>query len=392
MKSTKVRSSLNNRLQKLPPYLFAELDRKKKAVLEKGVDLISLGVGDPDKPTPPHIIEAAKKALENPKHHTYPFGAGLIDFRKAVADFMKKRFSVDVDPATEIYSLIGSKEGIGHLPLGVINPGEVVLVPDPGYPVYQGSTILADGEVFYMPLLEENGFLPDLDAIPAHVLEKAKLMFIGYPNNPTSAMATKAFFEKVVQFAKENEIVVAHDNAYSEMYFGEPPISFLSIPGAKEIGVEYHSLSKTYNMTGWRLGWVCGNKDVIRQLATIKDNYDSGAFEVIQAAGIAALTSPQDCVEEMRKLYKTRRDFFVPALRKLGWNVNNPEATFYVWAHTPRGLSSMATVTHILENASVMCTPGNGFGPSGEGYVRFTLTVDVPRMEEVIQRLGKLNW
>jgi LL-diaminopimelate aminotransferase len=387
-----VRSSLNQRLQKLPPYLFAEVDRRKKAAIERGVDLISLGVGDPDKPTHPHIIEAAKKAMENPKHHTYPFGAGLIDYRNAVAAFMKKRFSVALDPATEIYSLIGSKEGIGHLPLAVINPSEVVLVPDPGYPVYQGSTILADGEVYYMPLLEENQFLPDLEAIPPHVLEQASLMFIGYPNNPTSAMATKEFFEKVVRFAKAHEIIVAHDNAYSEMYYGEPPISFLSIPGAKDIGVEFHSLSKTYNMTGWRLGWVCGNKDVIRQLATVKDNFDSGAFEVVQAAGIAALTGPQECVEQMRQMYKTRRDYFVPALKKLGWKVNNPDATFYVWAHTPKNLTAMETVSHILDNVGVLCTPGNGFGPSGEGYVRFTLTVEKHRLEEAIQRLSKLSW
>lgn len=387
-----VRSSLNQRLQKLPPYLFAEVDRRKKAALEKGVDLISLGVGDPDKPTPAHIVDAARKAAGDPKHHSYPFGAGLKDFRSAVAGFMKNRFRVSIDPATEIYTLIGSKEGIGHLPLAVIDPSDVVLVPDPGYPVYQGSTLLADGEVFHMPLLEENGFLPDLEAIPPHILDRASLLFIGYPNNPTSAMAPREFFERVVRFAKENEIVVAHDNAYSELYYEEPPISFLEVPGAKDVGVEFHSLSKTYNMTGWRLGWVCGNKDVIAQLATVKDNFDSGAFEVVQAAGIAALTGPQACVEESRRLYKARRDYFVPALRKLGWQVRNPAATFYVWARTPGGRSSMETVTHILETTGVLCTPGNGMGPSGEGYVRFALTVDLPRLEEAIHRLGKIRW
>jgi len=387
-----VRSSLNQRLQKLPPYLFAEIDRKKKAAVERGVDVISLGVGDPDKPTPPAIIEVAKKAMENPKHHNYPFGAGLMDFRKSIAAFMKRRFHVEVDPASEIYSLIGSKEGIGHLPLAVINPSDVVLVPDPGYPVYQGSTILADGEVHYMPLLEENGFLPDLDEIPQHVLERASLMFIGYPNNPTSAQATREFFSKVVRFAKEHSIVVAHDNAYSEIFFSEPPISFLETPGASEVGVEFHSLSKTFNMTGWRLGWICGNKEIIRKLATVKDNFDSGAFEVVQAAGIAALTGPDDSVKGMRQLYKTRRDFFVPALRKLGWKVNLPEATFYVWAHTPRGHTSMETVSHMLEESGVLCTPGRGFGPSGEGYVRFALTVEQPRLDEAIQRISKLTW
>jgi LL-diaminopimelate aminotransferase len=316
----------------------------------------------------------------------------LSAFREAVGAFMKRRFNVTVDPATEIYSLIGSKEGIGHLPLGVVDVEDVVLVPDPGYPVYQGSTILAGAEVYYMPLLEKNGFLPDLDAIPLNVLERASLMFIGYPNNPTSASATEAFFEKVVKFAKQHEIIVAHDNAYSEMYFGQPPISFLETPGAKDVGVEFHSLSKTYNMTGWRIGWICGNKDVVKQLGTVKDNFDSGVFEVVQAAGIAALTGPQDCVEEMRKLYKDRRDAFVPAMKKMGWDLNTPDATFYVWAKTPNGLSSMETVSHILETTGVLCTPGNGFGPSGEGYVRFALTQEKPRLEEALQRLSKLSW
>lgn len=387
-----VRYSLNQRLQKLPPYLFAELDRKKKAVLEKGVDLISLGVGDPDKPTPAHIVKAGQEAMANPAHHQYPFGAGLKDFRLAAAGFMKSRFGVDVDPDAEVYSLIGTKEGIGHLPLAVIDPNDVVLVPDPGYPVYQGATLLADGEVHNMPLVEEKGYLPDLDEIPPHVLERSSLMFIGYPNNPTSAMATRAFFEKVVAFAKRHEIVVAHDNAYSEIYFDEPPISFLSVPGAKDVGVEFHSLSKTYNMTGWRLGWVCGNREIVKQLATVKDNYDSGCFEAVQKAGIAALSGSQDCVAEMRKLYRERRDFLVPALKRAGWSVNNPGATFYVWAETPKGLSSMETVSHIIENAGVMCTPGTGFGPSGEGYIRFALTVDVPRLEEAVARIAKLRW
>lgn len=388
----KVRSSLNQRLQKLPPYLFAELDRRKKAVMATGVDLISLGVGDPDKPTPSHIIEAAKKAMDDPAHHKYPFGSGLAPFRDAVSSFMKKRFNVTVDPSTEVYSLIGSKEGIGHLPLAVVDVDDVVLVPDPGYPVYQGSTILAGAEVYYMPLKAENNFLPDLEAIPLDVLERARLMFIGYPNNPTSASATEEFFKEVVAFAKEHQLVVAHDNAYSEMYFGKPPISFLSTPGAKDVGVEFHSLSKTYNMTGWRLDWICGNKDVVKQLGTVKDNFDSGAFEVVQAAGIAALTGPQDCVEEMRQMYRKRRDVFVPALKKMGWDLNTPDATFYVWARTPKGLPSMDVVTHILEKAHVMCTPGNGFGPSGQGYVRFALTVEEARLEEAIHRISKLTW
>jgi len=360
--------------------------------MAQGINLISLGVGDPDKPTPKHIIEAGQKAMANPKHHQYPFGSGLSDFRKAVSGFMEKRFNVKVDADSEVYALIGSKEGIGHLPLGIIDINDVVLVPDPGYPVYQGSTILAGGEVFYMPLLEQNNFLPDLEAIPAHVLERASLMFIGYPNNPTSTMAPMEFFEKAVWFGKKYSIAIAHDNAYSEIFYEKAPRSFLEVKGAKEVGVEFHSLSKTYNMTGWRLGWICGNKEIVQKLGTIKDNYDSGAFEVVQMAGIAALTGPQTCVEEMRKLYKGRRDVFVPGLKKLSWDVNNPGATFYVWAKTPKGLSSIETVNHVLNNAHVMCTPGNGFGPSGEGYVRFALTVDIPVLEEALSRLSKLKW
>jgi len=387
-----VRTSLNQRLQKLPPYLFAEIDRRKKALLAEGVDLISLGVGDPDQPTPPHIIAAAKKALDDPRHHQYPFGSGLLEFRRAVSKFMEGRFKVTVDPETEIHALIGSKEGIGHLPLAIIDATDLVLVPDPGYPVYQGSTLLAGGEVFHMPLLEENKFLPDLEAIPAHVLERASLMFLGYPNNPTAAVAPLEFFEKAVWFAKKHSLIVAHDNAYSEIYYEKAPPSFLQIKGAKEVGVEFHSLSKTYNMTGWRLGWVCGHKEIVKKLGTIKENYDSGVFEVVQMAGIAALTGPQDCTVQMRKLYKERRDLFVPALKKMGWEVASPAATFYVWAKTPKGLSSIETVNHILDNAHVLATPGNGFGPSGEGYVRFSLTIDTPRLEEAIRRLAKLNW
>lgn len=387
-----VRSSLNQRLQKLPPYPFAELDRMKKAVLGRGVDLITLGVGDPDKPTPAHIVEAGQKAMADPRRHQYPFGGGLKEFRNAAAQFMKKRFGVELDPATEIYSLIGSKEGIGHLPLAVVDPDEIVLVPDPGYPVYLGATLLADGEVFNMPLNERNGFLPDLEAIPVHVLDRASLLFVGYPNNPTSATATREFFDRLVAFAKAHQIVVAHDNAYSEIYYEKPPVSFLEAEGAKDVGVEFHSLSKTYNMTGWRIGWVCGNREIVKQLATIKDNYDSGVFEAIQMAGIAALTGPQECVSKMRSLYRQRRDYLVPALRNLGWNVNNPGATFYVWAKTPKGRTSVETVSYILENAGVMITPGAGFGPTGEGYVRFALTVDVPRLEEAVDRLSKLAW
>lgn len=382
----------SKKLQKLPPYLFVEIDRKKKAAIERGADIISLGVGDPDKPTPDHIIKAGQQALADPKNHQYPFGTGLKAFRSAVAQWYGSRFGVQLDPDTEVCALIGSKEGIGHFHLAFIDPGDVVLIPEPGYPVYNTGTIFTDGTPYFMPLKEENGFLPDFDAIPEDVRNKAKIMFLNYPGNPTAGVADEAFFKKAIAFAKKYDIIVAHDAAYSEIYYEDAPISFLSVPGAKEVGVEFHSLSKTYNMTGWRIGWVCGNAAVVKGLSTVKDNYDSGAFSAIQQAAIAALTGPQDCVEAMRRMYRERRDVFVEGLQKLGWKVNKPRATFYVWAHTPKGYSSADTVAKLLDEAGIVCTPGNGMGPSGEGYVRFALTVDVPRLKEALERMGKIRW
>jgi len=386
--------TFSQRIQKLPPYLFAEIDRKKKAAVDRGVDIISLGVGDPDLPTPPHIVKAGQDALANAANHQYPFGAGLLHFRQAIAAFMKKRFNVTLDPASDIYSLIGSKEGLGHLPLAFVNPGDVTLVPDPAYPVYKNTTLFAGGEPYLMPLKEERGFLPDLQAIPAAILKKAKILFLNYPNNPVAAMAPSAFLEEVVAFAKKHHLVVAYDNAYSEMYYEEPPLSFLEIPGAKGVGIEFHSLSKTFNMTGWRLAWVCGNPELIKGLATIKDNVDSGAFQAIQEAGIAALEDPasEPFVKDMRALYKRRRDLFVDAMTKTGWTMKRPPATFYVWAHTPKGFNSTETAGRLLEEVGVVCTPGVGFGPAGEGYVRFALTVDEFRLTEAVERIKKVKW
>jgi LL-diaminopimelate aminotransferase len=382
----------SSKLQKLPPYLFVEIDRRKKAALARGVDIISLGVGDPDQPTPSHIIKAGQRALADPKNHQYPFGSGCKEFRQAVARWYKKRFGVTLNPDDEVISLIGSKEGIGHFHLAFVNPGDVVLIPEPGYPVYNTGTIFADGKPFFMPLKEENGFLPDLDAIAENVRKRAKIMFLNYPGNPTAAVATKAFFARVVAFAKKYDIIVAHDAAYSEIYYDRKPVSFLQVPGAKEVGVEFHSLSKTYNMTGWRIGWVCGNAQVVKGLSTVKDNYDSGVFQAIQEAAVAALTGPQSCVENMRKLYRRRRDVFVEGLQQLGWKVNKPKATFYVWAHAPVGYTSAQTVAKLLDEAGIVCTPGNGMGTSGEGYVRFALTVGVPRLKEALGRIAKLSW
>lgn len=384
----------NDKLQKLPPYLFIEIDRKKKEAIDRGADIISLGVGDPDMPTPDHIIKSAQFALTKSVNHQYPFGSGLLSFRKAVAGWYKSRFNVDLNPDNEVCALIGSKEGIGHMHLAFINPGDVVLIPEPGYPVYNTGTIFTDGTPYFMPLIEENGFLPDLDAIPEETAKKAKIIFINYPNNPTSAVASKEFYVKLIEFAKKYNIIVAYDNAYSEIYYdeNEKPMSFLEVEGAKDVGVEFHSLSKTYNMTGWRLGWVCGNKDIVAAIAKVKDNYDSGVFQAVQEAGITALTSSQQCVQDMRKIYKERRDVLCDGLNNLGWNVVKPKATFYVWAKIPKGYKSSEVVSKLLDECAIVCTPGNGMGKSGEGYVRFALTVSVARIKEALERIAKVRW
>ena len=382
----------SEKLKRLPPYLFVEIDKKRKAAMERGVDIISLGVGDPDYFTPDHIMKAAQQAIEKAENHHYPFGTGMKGFREAVSTWYKGRFAVNLDPETEICSLIGSKEGIGHFPLGFINPGDVVLIPEPGYPVYNTGTIFAGGESYFMPLLEKNNFLPDIDAIPENIRKRAKIIFINYPNNPTAVTAPKEFYERVVSFALRYNIIVAHDAAYSELYYGKKPMSFLEVQGAMDVGVEFHSLSKTYNMTGWRIGWVCGNREIIKGIAAVKDNYDSGVFQVVQEAAIAALTGPQECVQVMRRIYGDRRDVLIEGLNKLGWNVRMPEASFYVWTKVPRGYTSSKTVSKLLDEAGIVCTPGNGLGPSGEGYVRFALTVEVPRIKEALQRMEKIRW
>jgi len=383
----------SQRLSQLPPYVFIEIDRKKKEAIQQGIDIIDLGVGDPDLPTPQHIRDAMKKAIDEPKYHRYPFGPGLLEFRKAIARWYKVRFGVELDAGNEVHALIGSKEGIGHIHLAFVNPGDVVLCPEPAYPVYKIGTIYAGGTPYFMPLLEENDFLPDLDSIPEEITTKTKMLFINYPNNPTGACANKDFFRRVIEFARKNDIIVVNDAAYSEIYYeGKKPISFLEFPGAKEVGIEFHSLSKTYNMTGWRIGWACGNRSILKGLSMVKENIDSGVFGAVQVASIEALNGPQDCVDEMRRIYERRRNLLSEGLKKTGWRVKRPEATFYIWAKVPEGYSSLQCVENLLEEAGILSTPGNALGPSGEGYVRFSLTVDEKRIEEAVERLKGIKW
>jgi len=379
-----------DRVKDLPPYLFATIDKMKQDALQKGVDLIDLSIGDPDIPTPKNIVQRMKKAVENPGHHRYPSYAGMLSFRQAVAGWYKKRFNVKLDPNTEVLSLIGSKEGIGHMPLAFINPGDVVLVPSPGYPVYPVATLFAGGVSHIMPLIEKNNYLPDLKAIQRSVLKKAKLMFINYPNNPTAACAGRSFYKEVIDFAAKNNIVVCHDAAYSEIYYdGKRPLSFLQMPGAKDVGIEFHSLSKTYNMTGWRIGFAVGNAAALAGLGKIKSNLDSGIFQAVQEAGIEALNTDNTVLKKIRDTYQERRDVLYNGLKTIGMEVQKPPATFYLWARAPKGFNSSGFVTHLLNNAGVLGTPGNGFGAPGEGYIRFALTAPAKRIKEAAERIGK---
>ncbi len=381
---------LSKRLDRIPPYLFAEIDRKISEAKAKGIDIISLGIGDPDTPTLPNIVAEMHKAIDNPKNHDYPPYQGTKEFRQASSDWMKKRFGVDVDADSEVLSLIGSKEGIAHVFLAFVDPGDYTLVPDPGYPVYQNGTILAGGEPYYMPIGPENNFMPDLDKIPEEVAKKAKLMFLNYPNNPTGATATLDYFKKVVEFAKKYDILVCHDQAYCEMtYDGYVAPSFLQVEGAKDIAIEFFSHSKSYNMTGWRIGFACGNAKAIKALGTIKNNIDSGVFKAIQDAGIEAYNTPKGDIDKLNSMYQKRRDIMVQGLREMGWKIEDPKATFYLWLPTPKGMSSQEFVTIMLEKAHVVVPPGNGYGKNGEGFFRIALTVGEERLKEAIERMKK---
>lgn len=382
---------ISERLKKVPPYLFVELDRLKNEKINQGVDVIDLGIGDPDIPTPSEIVEVAKRALEKKEYHRYPSNLGSLFFRKAVADYMKKRFGVIFDPEKEILALIGSKEGIAHFPIGFVNPGDVVLCPDPAYPVYYLGTIFADGIPYYMPLTWENEFLPDLGKIPQEILEKAKIIWLNYPNNPTGAVAKKDFFKEVIKFAKKYNIIVAHDAAYIEMYYEEPPISIFEIDGAKDVAIEFHSLSKTFCMTGWRIGFAVGNSFLVSTLAKVKSNIDSGVFTAIQEAGAYALNNLENIVPSLIKVFKKRRDLVSLELEKLGYQFIKPSATFYLWVKTPKGFSSQEFCKKVLQDVGVVITPGAGFGKAGEGYFRIALTVEEERLKEAIQRFSILQ-
>ena len=380
------------RLKQLPPYLFAEIDRLKQEAVKRGADVIDLGVGDPDLPTPPHIVKRMAEAAQDARHHRYPSYEGMLLFREAAADWYGDRFGVLLDPATEVLTLIGSKEGIAHLPLAFIDPGDTVLIPDPGYPVYQAATVFAGGTPVALPLYPSNGFLPDLESIPLDVLRKAKMLFLNYPNNPTAAVAPEAFLAQAVAFARKHQLILCHDAAYSEMAFdGFRPASVLGIEGAKEVAIEYHSLSKTYNMTGWRIGFAVGSAQILAGLGRIKTNVDSGVFQAIQLAGIEALKGPQDCVAAHCKVYQERRDVLVEGLNRLGWHVPRPRATFYVWIPVPSGTASTELAKRLLSEAGIVMTPGVGFGPHGEGFIRAALTVPVERIREAVERIGRLR-
>ncbi|MBI5417079.1 LL-diaminopimelate aminotransferase [Candidatus Poribacteria bacterium] len=381
-----------DRIKKLPVYLFAAIDKMKSEAVKDGKDVIDIGIGDPDIPTPVEIIESLYRAAKDPSNHRYPSYSGMEVLRIAIADWYEKRFGVVLDPNIEVLPLIGSKEGIAHAPLAFINPGDVVLYSDPGYPVYPASTILAGGTPYPLPLLKENNFLPILENIDKDVLKKAKIMFINYPNNPTAAIADEAFYKKLVGFATENKILICHDAAYSEIaYDGYQPKSILEIDGARETSIEFHSLSKTYNMTGWRIGFAVGNKNAIAMLGKVKTNIDSGIFQAVQHAGITALNLDQKVIKKNIEIYKERRNVIADGLNKAGWNIEKPKATFYMWIPIPKGYTSFDFTRYLLDKASIVCTPGTGFGQFGEGYIRFSLTVKKEILKKVVERLSDLD-
>ena len=377
------------RIENLPPYLFVEIVKKINEKKAKGKDVVSFAIGDPDIPTPSHIIERLCQASQDPANHRYPESDGLPELRRSIAEWYKKRFGVSFDADTEVLPLIGAKEGIAHIALCLIDPGDIALITDPGYPVYSIGTMLAGGKSYYMPLTKKNNFLPDLDSIPEDVTQEAKCMWINYPNNPTGAVADLNFFNRAVKFARQHNIIVCHDAPYTEVAFdGYQPASFIQTDGAKEVGVEFHSLSKSYNMTGWRIGMVVGNAEIVGALKTLKSNLDSGIPQAIQYAAIEALTGPQDCIEQHNNTYQRRRDLVIDMLRCIGIEAEPPKASLYVWAKVPEGYTSVEFTNDLLEQVGVVVTPGIGYGKNGEGYVRLSLTIPDAGLVKGLSRLA----
>ncbi|HEU4450465.1 MAG TPA: LL-diaminopimelate aminotransferase [Gaiellaceae bacterium] len=377
------------RLTQVPPYLFAELERRIEALRAEGVDVISLGIGDPDLPTPAAVVEALQRAVARPETHRYPSNHGLATFREAVAGFYAERFGVRVDPATEVIPVLGGKEGVAHIALACLDPGDVCLAPDPGYPPYTSGPVFAGAEVHYLPLEEANGFMPDVSAVPADVAARANLFFFNYPNNPTGAAVADGFFARAVAFAREHDLVAVHDASYTEIAFdGYRPPSFLATPGAGDVGAEIFSLSKGWNMTGWRIGWIAGNAEVVERYRQLKTNLDSGMFDALQHAGVAALTEAREFPREMSSVYRGRRDLMVEALAAIGLRCEPPVATPYVWVRVPEEHDSASFTELVLDQAAVIVSPGPSFGPSGEGFVRISLTVPDDRLEEAAGRIA----
>jgi len=380
---------LSQRIENLPPYLFVETTRKIAEKKARGEEVISFAIGDPDIPTPRHIIDRLCRAAQDPVNHRYPESEGLPELHQAIAEWYKKRFGISLDAAREVLPLIGSKEGVAHIAWCFIDPGDIALVPDPAYPTYKASIVLAGGKPYYMPLNEKNDFLPDLGSVPAHVLEKTKLLWINYPNNPTGAVADIDFFNRVVKFAQQYDITVCHDGPYSEVTFdGYQPVSFMQAEGAREVGIEFHSLSKSYNMSGWRIGMAVGNTVAINALKVLKSNLDSGIPQAIQYAAIEALTGPQDCIQEHNTIYQKRRDLVVDMLNSIGLETKPPKASLYVWAKVPKGYTSVEFANALLEEIGVVVTPGVGYGEHGEGYIRISLTIPDAGLVKGLSRLA----
>ena len=377
------------RLDRVPPYLFAELERKIDEKAKAGIDVISLGIGDPDLPTPPAVVEEMQRQVGRPETHRYPSNRGLQAFRRSVSDFYADRFGVDIDPETEVVPVLGGKEGVAHIAFACVEPGDVCLSPEPGYPPYTSGPLFAGADIHYLPLREDLGFAPDLDGIPVDVLVRAKLLFLNYPNNPTGAIVPDSLFLRAVELAREHDLIVVHDNAYSEIAFdGYRPPSFLATDGAKDVGVEIFSLSKGWNMTGWRVAWVAGNAEVVERYRSLKTNLDSGMFDALQLAAVAALTAARDFPAEMSEIYRRRRGLMIDALTAIGLPASPPKATPYIWVRVPEGYNSASFTELVLEEAAVVVSPGPSFGPSGEGYVRISLTVADERLEEAARRIA----